>query len=354
MTARLRVNLAALVANYRTLAQYAAPAETGAVVKANGYGSGAEQVAEALLTVGCRHLFVARADEGRALRRRFSEPCIYVFEGALPSTLATLLQYRLEPVLNSPDQLRLWRSQAQGPLTLHVDTGMNRLGFPPTVTAGDFPNQEIGLILSHLACADEPDHPLNSTQRQRASQLRQSFPGARISIGNSAGILNGPDFHGDLVRPGIGLYGVNPRRGGGNPMQPALSLEARIVQLRTLRQGETLGYGASWRAPGTRQIGTLGIGYADGLPLALSNRGQVYAAGRMCPLIGRISMDLANFDNTDAQLAAGDWVEVFGHNLSVERVAETADTITYNLLTGITERVTRVYEAAIAPKPAAL
>ena len=186
--------------------------------------------------------------------------------------------------------------------------------------------------------------PLNAVQLQRIERLRQRFPGTKLSIGNSAGTLNGGDFQGDLARPGIGLYGGNPWTERPNPMRAVAALEAQVVQVREVEPGETIGYGASHRAAQRMTVAVVGIGYADGLPRLLSDRGEVFANGRRCPMLGRVSMDLTAIDATGVGLQAGDWVEVFGPNLPVDEVAAQASTIAYEILTGISKRVERRYE----------
>ena len=343
MTARLRIDLQALVANYRAFCGAAAGA-VGAVVKADAYGLGAEAVGRTLGAAGCRHFFVARAAEGVALRQALAEPAIHVLEGALPETADALKEHRLSPVLNSPEQLALWMAMHPGPATIHVDTGMQRLGFPFDLSPEALNGVEVGLLVTHLACADAPEHPLNVLQAERIGRLRERFPGVRLSIGNSAGILNGAGFACDLARPGIGLYGGNPWTTGSNPMQPVATLEAQVVQARTVGAGEAIGYGASWTADRPTAVAVLGIGYADGLPRLLSNQGAVAVNDRCCPILGRVSMDLTAIDATGTGLRVGDWVEVFGPNLAVDEVAEQANTIAYEILTGISPRVERLYE----------
>ena len=343
MTVRLRVDLQALAANYRKF-RAAAAGEVGAVVKADAYGMGVLAVARALFAAGCRHFFVARAGEGVELRRGLATPRIYVFEGALPETVAALAEHGLTPVLNSLGQLSLWRPHCRGSVAVHVDTGMNRLGFPADVGADAFKGHDLSLLVTHLACADEPEHPLNALQARRIKALRMRFPGVPLSIGNSAGVLNGGDFQGDLARPGIGLYGGNPWTGRPNPMRTVAALEAQVVQMRSLAANETVGYGASYRAAAPLPAAVVGIGYADGLPRALSNCGEFHAAERRCPIIGRVSMDLTTIGVAGANLNPGNWVEVFGPNISVDEVAEKAGTAAYEIFTGVSPRVRRIYQ----------
>ncbi len=348
MTARLRIDLQALTANYRAFREAAAGA-VGAVVKADAYGLGAEAVGRTLASAGCGHFFVARAAEGVALRRTLAEPAIHVLEGVFPETADALLKHRLNPVLNSPEQLALWTARNPGPATVHVDTGMQRLGFPFDTALEALGGVEVGLLVTHLACADVPEHPMNAVQAERIERLRERFPGVRLSVGNSAGILNGTGLACDLARPGIGLYGGNPWAERPNPMQPVAALEAQVVQVRTVQAGEAIGYGASWTAERPTAVAVLGIGYADGLPRLLSNCGALFANSRRCPALGRVSMDLTAIDATGADLAVGDWVEAFGPNLPVDEVAAKASTIAYEILTGVSPRVERLYEALGSP-----
>ena len=227
---------------------------------------------------------------------------------------------------------------------MHVDTGMNRLGFPVNVRESTFDGFRVALLMTHLACADDPQHPLNATQLRRFSRVTARFPGVATSIGNSAGSLLDARYHGDLARPGIGLYGGNPWSNAPNPGQPAATLEAPVIQVRQVRAGESVGYGATWQGGTPRRLAVLGIGYADGLPRLLSNRGEAVAGGTRCPFVGRVSMDLTVIDVTDARVAVGDRVELFGAGLPIDEVAGRADTIAYELLTGISSRVERVYE----------
>ena len=298
-----------------------------------------------LAAAGCRHFFVARAAEGVALRQSLAEPAILVLEGALTDTVEALSEHRLDPVLNSREQLTRWRAAGPRSIAVHVDTGMNRLGFPIDVSPQAFAGLEIDLLVTHLACADEPEHPLNALQLQRIERLRQRFPGTKLSIGNSAGVLNGADFQSDLARPGIGLYGGNPWAGRPNPMRPVATLEAQVLQLREVEAGQTIGYGASHQAARRTSVAILGIGYADGLPRALSNRGEVFVNDRRCPMLGRVSMDLTAVDATGTGLATGDWVEVFGPNLPVDEVAAKVNGIAYEILTSVSARVERLYDS---------
>ncbi len=343
MSARLRINRGALAANYRLFSASATGA-CGAVVKADGYGLGATLVASIFASLGCRHFFVATLAEGVALRRSQTEATIYVLEGARPDTAGALAESRLTPVINHQEQLAAWAPHRELGIAVHVDTGMNRLGFPETVARATFDGYRPMLLLTHLACADEPEHPLNNMQLRRFERLASQLSGLASSIGNSAGTLLGQRFQGDLARPGIGLYGGNPWSNRANPTQPVATLEAPVLQIRTVQPGESVGYGATWRSDRPGRLAVLGIGYADGLPRALSNRGEAAVAGGRCPIVGRISMDLTTIDVTDCVVQTGDWAELFGAQLPIDTVANRAQTITYELLTGISPRVARICE----------
>ncbi len=343
MPARLRVDRDALAANYRRY-RAAVAGECGAVVKADGYGLGLAETAEVFDRLGCRHFFVATVAEGLALKGVPVGGAIYVFEGALPDSAGLLAEAGLIPVMNHEDQLAAWSSYRDREIAVHFDTGMNRLGFPVDVPASTFDGFRVSLVMTHLACADEPRHPLNEIQLQRFERVAGRFPGVSTSIGNSAGSLLDARYHGDLARPGIGLYGGNPWMDAPNPVRPVATLEAPVLQIRQVPAGEPVGYGATWQSETPRRLAVLGIGYADGLPRLLSNRGEAVVSGARCPFVGRVSMDLAVVDVTGARVAVGDWAELFGAALPIDEVAQRADTIAYELLTGISQRVQRVYE----------
>ncbi len=343
VTARLRINRSALAHNYQ-LFRERVDGEVGAVVKADAYGVGVVAACEVFAGLGCRHFFVAHAAEGLAVRRLLADVEIFVFEGVWPDTADVLADANLTPVINHEAQLATWRPHRRRPIAVHVDTGMHRLGFAVDLTADRFIDFEVGLLMTHLACADEPDRPENRAQLARFADVSRHFDGVTTSIGNSAGSLLGPEFQGGLVRPGIGLYGGNPFKERPTPVQTVATLEARIVQIRDVPAGATVGYGATNRAERDRRIAVLGLGYADGLPRRLSNQGAVVVNGRRCSIVGRVSMDLTGVDVTDADAAVGDWAEVFGGALSVDEVATSAGTIGYEILTGIGTRVPRVFE----------
>ncbi|HEX6441478.1 MAG TPA: alanine racemase [Stellaceae bacterium] len=363
----LEIDLGALVANWRLLAARAAPAQCSAVVKANGYGLGAAQVGRALAAAGCRTFFVATLDEGITLRSALGgETEIAVLNGPLPGTADEFAAHKLIPVLNEPGQIEAWRSFAalRGPLPamLHVDTGMSRLGLTPcefAAFADDLSRWKSihwHLLMSHLACADTPEHELNETQRHRFEAARKRLPGVPASLAASSGIFLGPGYRLDLVRPGAALYAVNPKPGAPNPLRPVVRLQGKILQIREIDRGESVGYGAMhvMQAPG--RIATVAVGYADGWLRSLSHRGCGHIAGIRVPLLGRVSMDLLTFDVSaiDSAMAyPGAMIELLGDSYGIDDAATDAGTIGYEILTALGSRYHRIYRGpAEANSPA--
>lgn len=348
--ARVTVDLGALAANYAALEAIAAPARVAAVVKADAYGLGLGPVAGRLAAVGCRDFFVAGPEEGTRLRRFLPDVRIFVLQD-VGSAVGACREAQLTPVLNSLAELRDWAERGGGQsAALQIDTGMARSGLSAedvAALAGDgalLGALRLELVMTHLACADEPAHPLNALQLERFESLRARLPALPTSIGNSAATLAGPEYRGDLVRPGLALYGGRALAAGPNPMQPVVRLEARILQLRDLPAGATVGYGATWRAAAPCRIATLGAGYADGYPRSLSNRGYASADGRRLPVVGRVSMDMTMIDVSAAPegaLAVGDYVDLLGGGVPLDEAAELAGIVTYELLTGLAPRLAR-------------
>jgi alanine racemase len=347
----LTVDLDALAANYARLAEAARGAEVAPVVKADGYGVGLGPVADRLWREGGRRFFVARIDEGVALRQRLPGAQIYVLDGGAGAETADLVDRDLLPVLNDLEQVDAWRAEAARrgqPLkaALQVDTGLNRLGLDASqaqALAGAperLAGVAVALVLSHLACADDPDHPMNARQAERFAALAALFPNARTSLAATAGIFLGPAYHGAVVRPGIGLYGAGAP---GQGLSPVAILDAPIVQVREIAPGETVGYGAGFTAAGPTRVAILGIGYADGVLRAQGGAGYGWFAGAKRPLLGRISMDLTALDVTGCDAEPGQRVELFGANLPVDEAAARAGTAPYELLTRIGPRVRRRY-----------
>ena len=346
MTSRLTIDLGALAQNYRTLCDAASPSDCGAVVKADGYGLGAREVALRLAAEGCTTFFVASIAEGIALRDVIDTPEIYLFDGVNDIEAPRAADYDLVPVINSDEQLDAWRPYRSRPIAVHVDTGMNRLGFAvEDALPARFDGFDIALLMTHLACADEPHNPLNALQIERFDAVRARFAGVATSIGNSAGTLLGAAYRGDVCRPGIALYGGNPFLEGANPLKTVATLEAPILQLRWVPPNEPVGYGATGVADKRRLVAVVAAGYADGIPRALSGHGYVALVGAGVPIIGRVSMELITIDVTGiaGAVAVGDWVELVGAQVPVDDVAELAGTNSYEVLTGLGSRSERRY-----------
>jgi alanine racemase len=347
----LEIDLGAIVANWKMLAAKVAPASCAAVVKANGYGLGAVAVARALVTAGCRRFYVATLDEGIALRNGLGpRPDIAVFNGPLPGAAGEFVAARLIPVLNGPSQVEAWETGRGGKAAIiHVDTGMNRLGLTPAnldALVDRLRALAPQILISHLACADATGHRLNTVQRERFLAARRRLPGTSGSFAASSGIFLGRDYHFDEVRPGAALYGVNPLPDKPNPMRPAVRLSAKIIQIRKIDSGESVGYGAAHVMDEPGLLATAAIGYADGWPRSLSHRGCGWLNGERVPVLGRVSMDLATFDVTaiePAALSPGAMIELVGDHYGVDDAAADAGTIGYEILTSLGSRYHRVY-----------
>ena len=351
----LTIDLVALRRNYQTLRQRAPGAECAAVVKADAYGLGAAWIAPALRRAGCRTFFVAHVDEGIALRGALAQgPVIAVLHGPPPGTEALFVEHDLVPVLNSLEQIAGWR--AVGRIAyLHVDTGMSRFGLAASeVTAlADDPallrGVPVGLVMSHLACADTPAHAANPAQLALFERLRARLPPAPASLAASSGIFLGGAYHFDMVRPGAALYGIAPDDSGTNPMAPVMRLQGCVAQVRSIPAGATVGYGATYRSAGERRIATVAAGYADGFARAFSNRGAVWLRGTRLPIVGRVSMDSITVDVTDypgPPIAPGALVDLIGPDNPLDAVAAVAGTIGYELLTSLGRRYERSYIGA--------
>jgi len=341
-TARLDIDLSALAANFRTLQACQPRAEIAPVVKADAYGLGAERIAARLIHEGAKTLFVARREEGVRLRATIGAgPVIYVLDGLDdPAVFAT---HDLRPVLNSPAQVALWAQAGDLKAALHIDTGMNRLGVRPDELAGLPETPDFSLIMSHLACADDPRHPMNAAQLEVFRAAVASLPAAPLSLANSAGAFLGPDHGFDMVRPGISLYGGGPFSAPHPQIQPVATLYARVLQVRDLKANETVGYGATFTAPRDMRLATVGLGYADGLLRSFARQGHAVVKGEKRPLTGRVSMDAFSMDISGLDITIDDWVELFGAQQSVDEVAAASGTIAYEWLTRIGPRVERRY-----------
>lgn len=358
----LTIDLVALKENWRLLDARAGSAECGAAVKGNAYGLGITPVAKALWEAGCRTFFVARPKEGEELRHILPTAIVYVLDGLFAGQAEFYAKLNLCPALISIDEAREWASfgRVYGrklPCAVHVDTGINRLGFSmdefDNLLADSFTMEglNVTLLMSHLACADDPPHALNAQQRETFAAVRRKLPGVPASLANSSGIFLGDGFTHELVRPGIALYGGNPTPGSGNPMQAVAHLDGTVMQVRNVKVGETVGYGGTWKAQRPSRIAILGAGYKDGVPRALSSSqadgpAQVFINGQRCPIIGRISMDMMGVDITDLTpptVARGTRAEILGRNIPIDEAASWAGTISYELLTRMGSRYARLY-----------
>ncbi len=360
----LTVDLAALASNYRLMKEAAAGTAVAGVVKADGYGLGAARIASVLWGEGCRTFFVAHLGEALELRSRLPpEAEIFVLNGLAADSEGACHRARIRPVLNSLEQVASWRRAAVAagmPLlaALQVDTGMSRLGLSaleiamlrqaPSLLA----KIDICLVMSHLACADEPSHPANAAQLSAFCAIADIAPEARRSLANSAGVFLEAAYHFDLVRPGIALYGGKPTPGRSNSMHPVVRLDARVVQLRELSAGAGIGYGLAAVAARDMRLATIAVGYADGWPRCIGTAGAAIYHGHRLPIVGRVSMDSLILDASDAtvdDLAAGDLVELIGATQSLDMVAADAGTISYEILTSLGRRFERRFvETAIS------
>lgn len=339
---KLSIDLDAIIANWRVFAKRVAPAQAAAVVKADAYGLGAERVARALAKAGCSRFYVAWPLEGEAVRGAVGAgPEILVFHGPAADTLGLFGTHGLTPVLNSLQQIELWKSaNASAPAAVHVDVGMNRLGVSETqwAEAARMLPKPVRLV-GHLACGDE-ESELNTAQLQKFERAVKLWPDAPRSLAATGGIYQGPFYHFEEVRPGIGLYG------GGPASRTVVTLTAPVLQVRDIGKGETVGYGASWTAQNDATLATVGLGYADGFLRAASNRGMAFVGGQKRPIVGRVSMDLIVVDVTGLSVSVGDDIEFLGPNMRLAEVAGTMGTIDYEILTRLGSRLTRRYVGA--------
>ncbi len=359
-TSLLTIDLGALRANYRTLRDSAGTSECACVVKADAYGTGAQAAVRALIQAGCGSFFVATFGEAEIIRGLARDAAIYVLDGFFAGSGPAFAKLAIRPVLSSLAEVKDWAAFCREhgsalPAALHADTGMNRLGLQrseveqlagePELLAAFTP----ALFMSHLACADDPDHPLNETQLTAFEALCAMLPTCPASLANSAGIFLGARYHFDLVRAGFALYG-GKAIAGREPLNAVVRLEARILQIHDARAGESVGYGAQQILQRPTRIATISLGYADGILRSLGARdGQNgltgYIEGHEAPALGRISMDLITLDVTDmpeALARRGAWVEIIGEHVSVDDLARQAGTIGYEVLTSLSRRARRV------------
>jgi alanine racemase len=362
----LSIDLDAVAANYAKLRNKLKGAMCAAVVKADAYGLGLDPVARRLAQDGCRDFFVAQIGEAVILRETLKsaapDSAIYVLNGPDQGCEEDFEHHRAIPVLNSLLQIALWSSYAKKsarlqPAVIHIDTGMSRLGLTlddvdklaanPELLGG----LDIRLIMSHLACAEERENPLNERQRRYFDDLRARLPHAPASLANSSGIFLGTPFHYDLARPGASLFGVSPLPDESNPMRQVVNLKGKIIQVRVIDTNMSVGYGATHRATRPSRIATVAVGYGDGYPRQLSNRGHGYIDGAFVPVVGRVSMDLTTFDVSDVPESAaqpGMMLELLNDHHTVDHLAREANTISYEILTNLGKRYHRQYVGAVA------
>ncbi len=389
----LTINLAAIAENYRALKNNCAKnCVVSAVVKADAYGLGVLEVASALENAGCSTFFVANLDEGVELRNILPQVKIYVLHGLVAGQEDVFVKHNLTPVLNSIQQVNLWlqhseKMQEKLSCVLHFDTGMNRLGikgkgkregeggegirgkgegqwvinneqkkkkdyspFPFSLLLSPLTSHSslnIEYIMSHLACADEENHPMNSQQLVEFQNVAGNFEGIKLSLANSSGIFLGQKYHFDMVRPGVALYGANPTPYTKNPMKNVVTLTSKILQIELVDRAGAVGYGASYKLHHGTKIATIAVGYADGYLRSLSNQGICAIDGVIVPVIGRVSMDLVTVDVTkipDEKLYVGAEVELIGENIPVDVVAGRAGTIGYEILTSLGARYRRRFK----------
>lgn len=361
-TAALVVRLGAIRRNYGQLRTLAKGAETAAVVKANAYGLGVEQCAPALAKEGCRTFFVATPAEAEALRALSADGTIYVLDGLLSESAAFYNELRVRPVLGSLEEVTEWAAYCRSagrklPAAIHLDTGMARLGVKAhealqlAQDRGAFASFEPSLVMTHLVCGDDFESAMNDRQRTQFAELSALFPGVPRSLANSAGILLGPQFHFDVTRPGISLYGGNAQFNAENPIEPVVWLFGRVAQVHWAEAGQTVGYGAMHTLKRRTRIATVCIGYADGYSRASSasdarHGSPGYIGEHRLPLLGRVSMDLITYDATDVPdglLHRGGWVEVLGSRVTVDDLASAGGSIGYEVLTSLSHRYHRIY-----------
>ncbi len=360
--AQLSVNLGALKENYRTLAALAGSSQCAGVVKADAYGLGVEPVSRALWDAGCRIFFVAILSEAATLRSLLPNAEIYLLNGLIKGAAPGCAQQNVRPVLASLEEIDEWSQFCRDmdvrlPAAVHVDTGINRLGleYDEAIrffqSASAFRDFNLCMVMSHLACGDEPANELNQQQVAKFEALRDLAPDAIFSLANSAGTLSAPDTHFDMVRPGIALYGSDPIGKTSTTIKPVVTLSATILQVRDVAVGQSVGYGSTFVCQRPSKVAILGLGYADGFfrNLGGSNaqtRAQVYIAGHLAPVIGRVSMDMICVDVTDLpdnSVSRSGNAEIFGEKISLDGVAYASQTLSYEVLTRLGNRFNRVY-----------
>ncbi|MCX5614171.1 alanine racemase [Bombella saccharophila] len=351
MSARLMVDLGAVRHNHASLAAFASGAECAAVVKADAYGLGMKQISAALVGK-VNTFFVAHPEEGITLRKLYPDKTIFVLHGFLPGYAEVMSYYNLYPVLNSVSQVHNWQSFCHDkgynyPAAIQFDTGMSRFGISESELHNEYVQRlKPVLVMSHLACADQPNHPANAAQRACFLRMSAAFPGVPRSLSASAGILLGKEYHFEMVRPGVSLYGLTEQQTHMS-LRPAVGLEAQILQIREIPAGAAIGYGLTYCAERPTRVATVGIGYADGVFRSFAQKGFLWKGNVPLPVIGRISMDSLSVDITvlsPDSVLEGDWLTLIGPEQDLARMAEQAGTISYEILTSLGYRFDRFYQ----------
>ena len=356
----LTIDLAAIRQNYKLIKSKVKSAQVAGVVKADGYGLGAVRVTKALYQEGCRVFFVAHLAEGVTLRQQFPDITIYVLNGLLTGNADDFLSYNIFPVLNNLHDIVTWQAVANArneklPCIIHFDTGMNRLGLGKAETKTFLENKEqylkginVNYVMSHFSCADEFESSETDRQAAEFETLVTELPNIKASLANSAGVFVGDNVHYDLVRPGMALYGLNPQPHKQNRMVQAVRLQTRILNIQEISTGESVGYGASYKAHKREKVATVSLGYADGFFRSLGEKGKLYWGDQACPFRGRISMDLAtvSLDNVKGEVPkVGDMLDVIGAHQTPDDLAKNVigGTIDYEILTSLGARYYKVY-----------
>lgn len=356
---KLTIDLNAIQNNYRLLdSKSAASCETAASVKASAYGLGANRVVPALYDAGARSFFIATLEEGIELRQILPDARLFILNGFSEKDGATYLAHNLIPVLNDLSEIKSYQSLARNQnqklsCLIHFDTGMSRLGLDRKDTQNLIEDKSVmdGLdllyVMTHFASAEEQDNPLNEKQKQRFDDIAKHFPNAKKSLSNSGGIFLGQEYHNDLARAGIALYGGAPVDGKPNPMNAVVTLNAPILQIRNVKKGDGIGYNSTYKFEQDGHAAVLGLGYADGLLRSLSNSANLYWNGKPLPIRGRISMDLTICDIThlaeNDRPTKSDMIEIIGKNQTIDQIAKSAGTISYEILTALGNRYNRNY-----------
>lgn len=357
LTSVLEVNTQAIAHNYKILKELVPHSLCGAVLKADAYGFGIKAIAPVLMQEGCRSFFVAHIEEGMALRSVLKTPHIYVLSGLLPDTESYFIEHSLIPILNDFEMVKRWKAVAQSldrklACALHIDTGMRRNGFDridwekfldsPTVLDG----VDVHFVMSHLVSSHEAHNPLNNQQKVEFDHIRALLPLSKASLADTGGVYLGPSFHYDIIRPGKGLFGLYAPPSDAPPLHPCLRFLGRVLQIRTAYKGESVGYGATHVLKRDSRLATIGIGFADGYDRRFSNKGAVGFGSFRAPVVGRISMDYTVVDVTDVPdvlCYVGGWAELVNEDLTLDDLAQSIDTLSRELSTGFTSRVTRIY-----------